>query len=969
MFDELHDQTPPNGDSHQFAAVAERAAAIRRRRNAVIGSVGALAVFVGGAVAISALTGGDESRIATLDAPPDPSTSVPVVAAPSTSPAASSIPASTPPATTIAATAATTTTTIVLPVSPIIGEPIPLGCGGFRVCSYDHLADGRLVQLGNDGSESGPPTFTVFNDTATAVEATGSLGNFDAVGAFLVDIGPGDIAYVWYTRRDSEPARIGAFEMSGPEAGRQIVEFDIDVDPSGDTEQVPTRNGFVEVGCCGTDTVRPAADAEVVVPWVDRTGTPISNDDDTYFSIDFTDQTLTITAINSEAEQSWSFPDQESGPRGMPLLYQLDDGRVLYDYEPVHSGGQSTRPTYLNPGGSIDVGLSPGSVLHALPDGRVVVRDLENQTYSLVTLSQPTSGTLDAVPGVPAVNFFEGLEPCSTPRSCSYGHLDDGNLVQLDTNDRFDLNPNQQPDNKAFLRIYGDVGNVIVELDGDFEAFATFLLDVGPGNTAYTWIPGVGDNGRVVAHALTGPQAGTQVGSWELPSADQGMRSFPAPSRSGFALCCPATGLIPRSDAPIVVPWTGADGLSVVDVRPHFVVERDDDLTVVLEGFEGDPLSEDLETQMTWTGIETKVQSDLPRLFRLDDGGAVLIGDGITDGDTPVFLLPDGTHVRGEGLGFIRHVLPDGRFVREPDTDQGVIPDVADSTVAQPLVAINVDGDAVHFDDADNNPTLIFDGPEIVDTTIGDGPNGVDRVNYSAVHDTYSVGLCCSPIVGTVLAGTADELPVAAYVPDPERSHVGLDGYGYAPTFNSQGGRLATIGPDSNIVVSDTAPGFSGSIELPDRAGDAWDLVWIDHDRVGVLGQFDNVWTLTVLRYTVSVGDGGGSDDRLDWLAIESSRPFGLVANFADLRFAGTAVDSEVAMHDIGTDQVLSGAIDDYGNNNGDERGSSLQVITLLGPAQSAWFVDPGQLIWVDTDDVLRVGDRIIPGEYIWARR
>lgn len=972
MFDELHDQTPPAGDSHQFAAVAERAAAIRRRRNAVIGSVGALVVFVGGAVAISALSG-DESRIATLDAAADLSTSVPVVAPPSTLPAASSIPASTAPATTIAATAETTvttaTTTVASPVSPTIGEAVPLECGGFRVCSYDHLADGRLVQLANDGSESGPPTFTIFDDTANAVEATGSLGNFDAVSASLVDVGPDDIAYVWYIRRDSEPARIGAFEMSGPDAGRQIVEFDFDVDPSGDTEQVPTRNGFVEVGCCGTDTVRPAAGAEVVVPWVDRTGTPIVNDDDTYFSIDVTDQTLTITAIRGEAEQSWSFPDQESAPRGMPLLYQLDDGRVLYDFEPMHSGGQSSLPTYLNPDGSIDVGLSPGSVLHALPDGRVVVRNLEKQTYSLVTLSQTTSGNPEGEPVVPAVNFFDGLEPCSTPRSCSYDHLDDGSLVQLDTNDRLDLSPAQQPDNQAFVRIYGDAGNVIVELDGDFEAWATFLLDVGPGNTAYTWIPGVGDNGQVVAHALTGSQAGTQVGSWELPSPDQGMRSLPAPSQSGFALCCPGTGLIPRADAPIVVPWITADGLTVVDVRPHFLVDRGDDLTVVLEGFGGDPLSEDLETRTTWTGIETNVQSDLPRLFRLDDGGAVLIDDGTTDGNTPVFLLPDGTHVRGEGLGFIRHVLPDGRLVREPDTDQGVIPDVADSTVARPLVAIDVDGDAVHFDDADSNSTLIFDGPPADGSTTGDGPNGVDRVAYSAVHDTYSVGLCCSPIVGTVLSGTADELPVAEYVPDPEPSHVGLDGYGYAPTFNSQGGRLAAIGPDSDIVVSDTAPGFSGSIELPDRAGDASDVVWIDHDRVGVLGRFDNVWTLTVVRYTVSVGDGGASDDPLDWLGIESSRPFGLVANFDDLRFAGTAVDSEVAMHDIGTDQVLSGTIDDYGNNNGDERGSALQVITLPGPAQSAWYVDPVQLIWVDADNVLRVGDRIIPGDYTWARR
>ena len=66
---------------------------------------------------------------------------------------------------------------------------------------------------------------------------------------------------------------------------------------------------------------------------------------------------------------------------------------------------------------------------------------------------------------------------------------------------------------------------------------------------------------------------------------------------------------------------------------------------------------------------------------------------------------------------------------------------------------------------------------------------------------------------------------------------------------------------------------------------------------------------------------------------------------------------------------MLSGAIDDYGNLNGDAGGSSLQVVDLPAPALSAWFYDPGQLIWVDANRTLRVGDSVIEGEYTWARR
>ncbi|BAN03718.1 hypothetical protein YM304_34040 [Ilumatobacter coccineus YM16-304] len=668
---------------------------MRRRRRTIVGAVSAVALVAGGVVVATAIgRDRDNERIATFDAASDPT--APVVDTPLSLPAsttpdqpATTVAPSTQPSTTIQAP---TTTVVDGGVSPIVGESIPLECGGFRVCTFDHLADGRLVQIGNDGGEAGPPTFTIYDDTATSVDATGLLGNFDASSAFLVDVGPGDIAYVWYTRRDeSETARMGAFEITGSEAGRQIIEFDVGLDFSGDTEQVPTRDGFVQVGCCGPDTVRPAPDAEVVIPWVDRDGNEITNDDDTFFSTKFIDQTLTITAQRGDDTRSWAFPDREAGPRGMPLLYELADGRVLYDFEPLHSGGDSSLPIYLDPDGTVDVGQSPGSILHVLPDGRAVLRDLEDQAYALAELAEPAADETDPI-------------------------------------------------------------------------------------------------------------------------------------------------------------------------SPH-------------------PESEAATNEST-----------------------------------------------------------------------------------RPLVAITTDGDAVFFDADDANPTLIFDGPAVAESTIGDGPNGAHRVAYSLAEDRVVLSRCCSPIVGQIVTSPIDDLPMPADIVPPTdqmgEPDLVFDGYGYAPALNLDGSMSASIVGDGRaVVVIDAATDRFTNLRMPAEAGDLQDLVWIDDDSIAAIGRAGSVWMLSTLDHTEGV------------LTIESSLPFGLTNDFDDLVFAGVARDGEIAVHEVGTDTVLSGTIDDYGNNNGDEAGSSLEVITLPGVTTSAWFFDPGQLIWVDTAGTLRVGDRVIAGTYTWARR
>ncbi len=81
MFDELHDPNPPTPGLHQFAAVAERAQQIRRRRNTWMVRAASLVVLVGAAFAWSQMS--DRTAVA----PSSPSTTTtPVTTTPSPSP-------------------------------------------------------------------------------------------------------------------------------------------------------------------------------------------------------------------------------------------------------------------------------------------------------------------------------------------------------------------------------------------------------------------------------------------------------------------------------------------------------------------------------------------------------------------------------------------------------------------------------------------------------------------------------------------------------------------------------------------------------------------------------------------------------------------------------------------------------------------------------------------------------------------
>lgn len=285
---------------------------------------------------------------------------------------------------------------------------------------------------------------------------------------------------------------------------------------------------------------------------------------------------------------------------------------------------------------------------------------------------------------------------------------------------------------------------------------------------------------------------------------------------------------------------------------------------------------------------------------------------------------------------------PSGTPVTEP------IPDPVGVNDRRPLVAIDGNGDAVIFDADDAAPDVLFDG-EDPDTAaqLGDGPNLVNRISVAGDRSVAYIGLCCAPPVGTILE---THPPEAATLGTPPT-------YGFAPTLNPSGTLLAAAGPQT-IGVTDLATGTTVGVE--EFSGVPWgetvDLMWLDDGTLLVLNRLETSWTLTiVLTDGTTIGAG-------------PTRHFALLNDFPDLRFAGTVIAGEIAVHSVGTDRILSGTLDDYGNHNGG-RGSSLRVITLPTAARSAWYSNPDELVWVDADGVLRVGYVAIPGDYTWAHR
>jgi hypothetical protein len=579
----------------------------------------------------------------------------------------------------------------------------------------------------------------------------------------------------------------------------------------------------------------------------------------------------------------------------------------------------------------------------------------QSQTTVAPTVAT-TPPTSEAPPGteVPARGFAE-LGACSPQAVCTYSSLDDGRLVRLDS--RF------KNDALAAFTIYGDNEATTGFFAESFAPSSAVLVDVGPQDIAYIWwtIPG-DESAHVSAYELTGPDAGRLVREFDARLDPSGDTELVA-TRDGFVelACCDVNPIRPAPDAVVMIPWVDRTGTEIAaDDRTVFVVEINERLVVSADR-PGD--TEDNAWTVSFGDVAPR---GMPHLYELDDGTVVMIADGADATSDPTYLRPDGTTETVDSPGSVAYVLPNGRFVvhgAEPSSffltqpllqaDSIVAPATPDSnpainTLPRPLVAIDGNGDAVLLVTEVAEPQLLFDGQDPDGASqLGDGPNVVERISVAANQSIAYIGLCCAPPVGTILTTRPPEVAESTTTPT----------YGFAPTLNPSATLLAVAGPDS-INVTDVTTGNSSNLETVD--GESWDtthdLMWLDDTTIAVLGNQTRFWTLTVITVNDLALDAG------------PTRVFARFEDFPQLQFAGTALDGEIAMHDVGTNRVLSGTIDDYGNNNG-TRGTSLQVIELPGVALSAWYANPGHLVWTDTSRTLRVSGQVIPGEYFWARR
>ena len=567
----------------------------------------------------------------------------------------------------------------------------------------------------------------------------------------------------------------------------------------------------------------------------------------------------------------------------------------------------------------------------------------------------PTS--LDASPVQPPTTASTvrgaALDACSPLGVCTYRSMNDGSLVRLD--------PRFKNDELPAATIYGANRATTVFFDDSFAPSSAFLLDVGPGDIAYIWwiAPGA-ESATVSAFELGGAEPGRLVRQFEAPVDPSGDTEL-VPTRLGFVElgCCGVEPTRPPAEAQVVVPWVDRNGTEIVaDDRIVFVVTVNERLGIEAARPDG--------TTRSWdVSFGDVAPRGMPYLYELDDGRIVAILDGADATSDPLYLATDGTVEQVASPGPVSHVLPDGRFVIRGPNNNDVLIDpnpidaaetpstTIDSTaqppgLGRPLVAIDGNGDAVMFETDDTSPIVLYDGQD-PDTasTLGDGPNAVDRMSVAADRSIAHIGLCCAPIVGTIL----ETAPPTPAVPGPTPT------YGYAPTLNPSATRLAATA-SSSLAVTDLATGQQLTVEATGNQmwDTAHDMMWLDDTTLALLGNQARLWSLTIISIDGETIDAG------------PTRAFARFEDLASLRFAGTAVPDEIAMHDIGTNRALSGTIDDYGNHN-DSRGSSLQVIELPGPALSAWYFDPGQLIWIDTAHTLRVGGSVIPGDYLWARR
>jgi hypothetical protein len=254
--------------------------------------------------------------------------------------------------------------------------------------------------------------------------------------------------------------------------------------------------------------------------------------------------------------------------------------------------------------------------------------------------------------------------------------------------------------------------------------------------------------------------------------------------------------------------------------------------------------------------------------------------------------------------------------------------------VTRPIVAIDGNGDAVIVA-LDGTTTVLKDGPDPDDPLPAEGD--IDAVDSVAITDTRSnaiVGMCCEPVVGSLL------WYAFPYTATPATT------YGHAPAISPDGHKVA-IDQLHALSVCDTQNASIASTLDTFLTGTGNGFAWLDNQRFVVLEALPDSAKLQ----TVTLG----ADNTLQ--SGDTSQLNGVDGFSVSLAGTGPGV---IYVRGWQSASILSAI------STEDLRNVPTNDITLPAEALSAWMQD-GQLRWVDTDRHLHVGDTVLPGEYIWV--
>mgnify|MGYP003115636136 CR=1 FL=1 len=292
-----------------------------------------------------------------------------------------------PPPTTTTTTTTTTTSTTTTSTASTVPTTVPAATAVAwqtlpweaarieRNCSEEQFVGCTQILVDRDGSivSYDPTTRTLTRHTTPLITAQVDV---DLGMVYLQLLGPDDVVYLNVDAADPTDgaADLLAITLAPDDAGRVLDRWTGVADRIGDTDLVATRDGLVVVGCCDHELLRPAPDAELVLPWIGRDGdtTSISGP---VMRTEVDAPTLTVHRDDDlpAGTRTWSFDlPADWQPRGMPTVIPTSDGGFIA----ITSDGVDQTVIRGWVDGAIDmVTIDTYEALSLDPNGRVMIAD------------------------------------------------------------------------------------------------------------------------------------------------------------------------------------------------------------------------------------------------------------------------------------------------------------------------------------------------------------------------------------------------------------------------------------------------------------------------------------------------------------------------------------------------------------------------------------------------------------------